>query len=210
MSQGRPVPGALLVPSRCWVTPEVEALLAAMAVPAGPCSEGPVAGTGGLCSPLSCLGWGQVLSWGQRSRSLGELGTVSVQNKPLLLVCAAVASGPLPCRPWEAAEPAPSGILDAAFCIAAVLEVGGGRLCSSLCQSGVVGSTAATGGSGQECSGVLQQESMESGADLLLCALQGLRSLVKVPQGPPYRSTCPSLGPGACCQVTLLYCMAKQ
>lgn len=159
---------------------EVEALLTAMAVPAGPCSEGPVTGTRGLCSPLSCLRWGQGLSWGQWSRSVGELGTVSVQNRPLFLVCAAVASGPLPCRHWEAAEPAPGGILDAVFCITAVLEVGGGRLCSSLRRSRwqkAPWPRAALDRGAVECclrggcdrAGVLQQESMESGADLLLC-----------------------------------------
>lgn len=204
---------------------EVEALLTAMAVPAGPCSEGPVTGTGGLCSPLSCLRWGQGLSWGQWSRSIGELGTVSVQNKPLFLVCAAMASGPLPCRHWEAAEPAPGGILDAAFCIAAVLEVGGGRLCSSLRRSGwqeAPWPRAALAGVQRSAACVVAVAglgccSRRAWSQVLTScfALQGLRDLVKVPQGLPCRSgekgtTCPSLRAGVCCKVTLLYCMAKQ
>lgn len=76
----------------------------------------------------SCLGCGQGVPRGQWSHSLGELGTVPGQNKSLFLVCVAVASGLLLCQPWEAAEPMPSGVLDAAFCIAAVPEVGGGWL----------------------------------------------------------------------------------
>lgn len=117
---------ALLAHSLCWVTPEVEDLLAAVAVPAGPCLEGPGPEAGGVLPGV----WAGSAP-GPAEPQPAQLGTVSGQNKPLALASAAVASGPLLCRPQEAAEPAPSGILDAAFCIAAVPEVGGGRLCRS-------------------------------------------------------------------------------
>lgn len=99
-------------------------------------------------------------------------------------------------------------------------------LCSSRCWSWVAEDSrpwVALGRGAVGCSlhgscgraGMLQQESMELGANLLLCALQGCRVLVKAPLGPPCLlrekgMTCPSLGPGVCCQGTLLYCMAQQ
>lgn len=68
--------------------------------------------------------WGQVPKIEPRWVGWGlPLGT---QSPSVCAVC-----GPLLCRPWEAAEPAPGGILEAAFCIAAALLLGGGRLCSS-------------------------------------------------------------------------------
>lgn len=72
-----------------------------MAVLAGPCSEGPMAGTGGeLCSYHPAYA---VVS--ERSRASGATAwengalVVSGQNKPLFLACAVTASGPCLCRP---------------------------------------------------------------------------------------------------------------
>lgn len=74
--------------------------------------------------PPSHPPWGQVPKVEPRWVGWGlPLGT---QSPSVCAVC-----GPLLCRPWEAAEPAPGGILEAAFCIAAALLLGGGRLCSS-------------------------------------------------------------------------------
>lgn len=82
---------------------ELEALFLAMAVSGSPCSQGPVAVAMEDSVRLTLLGGGH---GGATERCLCP------QAAPFPLYTV-MADSPLLCRPWEAAEPAPSGILDA-------------------------------------------------------------------------------------------------
>lgn len=179
-------------------------------------TKGPRAGLGEGRVPLLVLPGSGVpknkprwVGWGLAQPQPGRAGCCPwARRAPLSGACAAAACGPLLCRPWEAAEPAPGGILDAAFCIAAALLVGGGRLCSSR-----------SGRRRQQCHGRpwagglrwgLRQQSMELGVGLSFCSFSGVpgsgaKGFPRLPGGKEMPH--PSLG--SCCRLTLICCTAQ-
>ena len=164
-AQGRLLPGALLAHSLCCVTLAMEALLRG------------TRGWGGRRAVLP-----GVLPRAARATA-GDSWAVSGQSRPLGLARVAVAGGPLLCQPWEAAEPAPSSMVDAACCIAVCRgrEEGGLSSPSRVVEAARPGAVLGSGAVG--CcfhgswgrAGVLQEESREWGGDLLLCVLRGRR-----------------------------------
>lgn len=100
---------------------------------------------------------------------------------PLFLVCTVMADSPLLCRPWEAAEPAPSGILDApsASLPRRRWERGGSAAAGAGWQEAAQPCWPDRGALGcpwhRSCgdTGALQCENIESCAGFLLCNLMG-------------------------------------
>lgn len=157
------------------------ALLACSVLSAAP--KGPTAGVGEGRAPLLVLPGARC----QKSSPVGWAGGCpwARRGPPVCAVCC-----PLLCRPWEAAEPAPGGILEAAFCIAAALLLGGGRLCSSS-RSG------------------WRRHSTELGVSLAFRSLSGARGLVpRALHVSPWGRRRPSLC--SRCHLTPLCCTAQR
>lgn len=98
----------------------------------------------------SSCGGRALFPWGHGGATASGQRALSAHTMPLVLVCTVMADSPLPCRPWEAAEPAPSSILAAPSASLPRRRWEGGG--SAAAGAGLPGSTAVVAARG--CPGV--------------------------------------------------------